>query len=322
MNMQYPQGDTVSFAIKARPVSLQGSPAAKRELKRLVTRAIFKSQFLLSGEVEFLITLQVHERERYEGIFSPDVDNIIKPLLDALCGSKGILVNDCQVQSVRCSWIDWTRTDHNLLFEIRHEPDAWIPKKNLVWVEVADKLCMPLNTDAKPAVQEAMLAVWQRMFSTRKELLKRGADYYEALTVMPIQRPFFKARLKGFKVISLQTAARRIARLKSRKRKGSIPSRKTPIQMVSGSPLRKACPNTAAATAGPMSGKKISSAGNPRFSDVIPGGPCATPAHGSRHITLECHYSNPRGHDVQRFLGAGAAAEKLIANAIRQATGR
>ena len=162
----------------------------------------------MSGEVEVVITLQVHERERYEGIFSPDVDNIIKPLLDTMCGPKGILVNDCQVQSVRCSWIDWTRTNHNLLIEIHHEPDAWIPKKDLVWVEFANKLCMPLNTDAKPAVKEAMLSMWQRMFSVREELLKRGADYYEALAIMPIQRPFFKPRLKGFKVVSLKIAAR------------------------------------------------------------------------------------------------------------------
>lgn len=210
VNWEHPEGDTVAFAIEARPVSLQGSPSAKKKLRQLVRSQIAGAQFLLSGEVECCITLRVHEKERYEGLFSPDVDNILKPLLDALCGPEGLLVNDCQVQSVKCSWIDWTRTDHSLLFEIRHDSDAWIPKANLVWVEICDKLCMPLNTDVKPAAQEVMLAAWRETFSTRDELLKRGVDYYSALRIMPLQRPFYKARLGGFTVVSLQAMEKRL----------------------------------------------------------------------------------------------------------------
>lgn len=210
MNWSYPENDTVEFALQARPVSLQGSPSAKRKLRQLVRDQIAGAQYLLSGEVECCITLRLHEKERYEGLFSPDVDNILKPLLDALCGPEGILVNDCQVQSVKCSWLDWTRTDHSLLFQIRHEPDAWIPKGDLVWVEICDKLCMPLNTDVKPEAQKVILAAWRKTFSTRNELLERGVDYYSALRIMPLQRPFYKARLNGFRVISLRTMEKRL----------------------------------------------------------------------------------------------------------------
>ncbi len=204
--MKQPLGDCVSFEVRARPISLQGNPASKRQLKTQVARKIAGAQFLLSGEVEVGITLQVHDRERYETIFSPDVDNILKPLLDALCGPEGILVNDCQVQSVRCSWIDWTRADHNLLFEIRHAPDDWIPKKGLVWVDMGNKLCMPLNTSMPKPAQVIMLQAWRQMFATREELLGLKADHYEALCVMPVQRAFFRPRLKGFRVISLRQA--------------------------------------------------------------------------------------------------------------------
>jgi hypothetical protein len=41
----------------------------------------------------------------------------------------------------------------------------------------------------------------------------------------------------------------------------------------------------------------------------MPGVPFATPARGERRITLECHFSNPRGHDVQRFFGAGVGGK-------------
>ena len=50
----------------------------------------------------------VHEQDRYESDAAPDVDNILKPLLDGLCGPEGVLIDDCQVQAVDCRWIDWT----------------------------------------------------------------------------------------------------------------------------------------------------------------------------------------------------------------------
>jgi hypothetical protein len=88
----------------------------------------------------------VHESERYQGTWSPDIDNILKPLLDGMSGPQGLLVNDCQAQSVRCSWIDSPTLDHRLQFELRFSPDEWIRKDGLIWIEFRRKLCLPLST--------------------------------------------------------------------------------------------------------------------------------------------------------------------------------
>ena len=47
------------------------------------------------------------------------------------------------------------------------------------------------------------------------------------------------------------------------------------------------------------------------------GVPFATPARGGRFLQFGCFHSNPRGHDVPRFLGAGVGEENLVANAPR-----
>lgn len=109
-----------------RPVSLQAKKEAKAELQKRVRGLLSNAKYFLSGEVEVSIEWLLHPKIRYEGVHSPDIDNILKPLLDALSGPSGVLVNDCQVQSVRCSWIDWMKQDHELHLEKNQRGQARI----------------------------------------------------------------------------------------------------------------------------------------------------------------------------------------------------
>ena len=205
-----PPPGTLEFEIDLRPVSLQSAPQLRRGVKLQVANLVKASEYLLSGEVEVGVTWILHEKERYHGVHSPDIDNILKPLLDAISGPEGLLVNDCQVQSVRCHWIDWTSDDHRLKFDIRFLPDDWIPKKSLVWVEVQDKLCMPLNTDIPTAAQRLLIEAWEGMFEARRKIVEGTGNYGVGKYLMPIQMPFHRARLRGYKVVAIREMKRQL----------------------------------------------------------------------------------------------------------------
>lgn len=105
------------------PVSFQGSPGARRRLEQIVREAATKPGRLLTGEVGIEIEWLLHEKRRWESphtLGTPDLDNILKPLIDGLCGPTGLLIDDCQVQAVACNWIDWERDpDQRITLRIR-----------------------------------------------------------------------------------------------------------------------------------------------------------------------------------------------------------
>ena len=95
-----PESGEIKFIIDRPPVSLQSKGNRKKKFKEHVAAKVDTAGFLLSGDVSVRIQWSVHEQKRYETCTSADVDNIVKPLLDAICGPKGILIDDNQVQAV------------------------------------------------------------------------------------------------------------------------------------------------------------------------------------------------------------------------------
>ena len=204
-NLQYPPPPgLIELSFPLKPVSLQAKAESKESLRAAIRTDITNAEYYLSGEVEVEVIWHLHEKERYQGVHSPDIDNILKPIIDALSGVDGILVNDCQVQSVRCPWIDWTKNDQELDVTLRFQPDDWIRKENLVWVEVSNKLCMPLYSSIKSEAIKMMLVGWQRMFERRTEISNITGSWEDGQKAMPVQQPFHRARLKGFHVVKIK----------------------------------------------------------------------------------------------------------------------
>lgn len=188
----------LSFPLK--PVSLQGSRRAKKKLQVAVGGEASKVPYLYTGEVRCYFEWFLHERIRYEGLHAPDVDNIIKPILDALSGPSGIIVNDCQVQAVDCRWIDWKSEEQRIdIVVVPSDPDEYITKEGLVFLEMREKLCIPLDTRLPVESQRHFVEAWMAMFERRTEAIQSGQDYYAARNALPLGRAFHRARLKGFK---------------------------------------------------------------------------------------------------------------------------
>lgn len=198
-----PQSGELEFTVDMQPVSLQARRSKKTILITGIRELIKDTEYYLSGDVKIEIEWLVHEEERYGSHTSPDVDNIIKVVIDALSGPDGLLINDCQVQSISCYWVDLPIHAHRLNLRIRFSPDEWLRKVGLIFVEFTNKLCFPINDKMPRETRGEMLEIVGKMLQSREELENRGVNYYDAKGVMPIQRFFHKLRLTGMHVVDL-----------------------------------------------------------------------------------------------------------------------
>jgi Holliday junction resolvase RusA-like endonuclease len=205
-----PEFGELTFEVPAAPVSQQASGAAKeaiREHVRSITRPL---QYVIDTEVQVELEWFIHERLRWETDSSPDVDNIIKPLLDGLCGPEGVIVDDCQVQSVTSSWIDWTRDDQQVCIRLKFSPDHFLLKEGLVFARVQNALCFPVPKE----VQEKALGVWldaiDAALAARAKIEQATNSYYPARYVLP-PGLIHVSRLHGFPVIDVAELRKKAA---------------------------------------------------------------------------------------------------------------
>jgi Holliday junction resolvase RusA-like endonuclease len=191
----------MKIEVNVEPISSGSTANTKKKLKRILHDQCKLYQFLLSSDVQIEIVWAVHERYRYEYHKAPDIDNIVKPILDALTGPDGILIDDTQVQYVGCSWIDSTRDDHRLTITLKYSPDLYVQKDDLRFVEFDKGLCFPINTIPKKEALKIILDTVGKMLSANRLLEQNGVDYYTAKGVLPIQRFFHRNKLSKYTIV-------------------------------------------------------------------------------------------------------------------------
>jgi Holliday junction resolvase RusA-like endonuclease len=204
-NRVFLEGGEIVLHLPIKPVSLQASRGKKEVVTSEIQNITSNFSFILVGDVRISIMWQIHERERYESDSSPDVDNILKPILDALSGPKGVLVDDCQVQAVSCHWTDWNRCEQQITIRIEMlDNDEWLLKDGIIFAHMGNGLCYPSILNGRHAQSE--LNILERLESQiikREELLGKEFDYYVARRSMSVQRVFHISRVQEFDVIQI-----------------------------------------------------------------------------------------------------------------------
>ena len=147
------------------PASLQSSRSKSAQTKQLTAALARDTDRIFLGDVSVEIEWLVNDEERYLGD-APDVDNIIKPILDAMCGPEGILVDDVQVQQIDVRWIGgWNpATGPRYQYCVRIAPVTgeflWREGLTFVQVGVDKKVCyaVPCQPGLDAKVQEQFTA--------------------------------------------------------------------------------------------------------------------------------------------------------------------
>lgn len=199
-----PEFGELTFTFSLEPVSLQSS-SVKKEFVRSEIKNITKTlNYFLSGDVKIDIQWLVYEKERYENPNSPDMDNIIKPILDGLSGPEGVLIDDCQVQTISSHWIDWSKKEHQINITIQYIPDDYVSKNSLVFVNLGNNLYIPFHTDLKWQAKEMLLEYLINGMNSKNEILLKSGNYYQAKMFMSVQRVFHKSRIfENFKCLEI-----------------------------------------------------------------------------------------------------------------------
>lgn len=190
-----PEFGELTFAFDFEPVSLQSSATKRKFVKTEIRKITQRLNYLLSGDVKVEIQWLVHEQERYESANAPDMDNIIKPILDGLSGPDGVMIDDCQVQSIGSHWIDWTKHEHKINITVKYIPDDYVTKKNLIFVHMGSNLFIPMHSDLPWSVKENLINHLKHGMNVRNQILKQTGDYYQAKLFMSVQRLFHKSKV-------------------------------------------------------------------------------------------------------------------------------
>lgn len=187
------------IVLPLRPVSAQARGEVKREFKKALQDLVASQDTILLNDVTIDVKWHVHEQLRYESDEAPDVDNILKPLLDAISGQNGLLINDCQVQAITSFWVDGYYDLQFLEISFRFEPDFAVDRSSIVFVRFFEQLYFPMDESLNPRVLLSVVDIHEAQYKARAELLDIGNSYSTARLVMPCQRVYHRTRIEGFR---------------------------------------------------------------------------------------------------------------------------
>lgn len=165
-------------------------------------------EFLLSGDVSVLVEWFIDERTRYETDRAPDVDNVLKPILDALTGPDGVLIDDNQVQHVSCHWIDCNMGEHANII-IHYSPYEWVRKNGLFFIQIDNGLCIPVANNIPEDALILIISRYKDAFKLRATFDSIDPHSEIGSAIMPIQRAFHRTRLRDYRILTENDAIAR-----------------------------------------------------------------------------------------------------------------
>jgi hypothetical protein len=98
-------------------------------------------------QVEFAWYLHGVQRQETDKI--GDIDNITKPILDALVGPDGILIDDSQIGSLHTFWMSRNeQLAYSVLkLKVSFNNDDCLDKAGLVFIQYWSAMCVAINVD-------------------------------------------------------------------------------------------------------------------------------------------------------------------------------
>lgn len=193
----------VQFNAKIEPVSLQNNIVKKDLFKSELQKITSKSDYIITGTCWIAIDYFCQHMRRFKNPGAYDVDNIIKPILDALVGSKGLVVDDVIVDRVTVNWID-TSGDDYISIEIEYPGLLYMLKSDLVFLKSKSNWCFPATR--KLIGVDPYIQLIQTYFNTW-DSIRCESDYYLVLGALPNQNfiYFTKVRDRGYEFIEIDT---------------------------------------------------------------------------------------------------------------------
>jgi len=195
-----PKSETIKI-IGPTPVSFRASRSDKELIEKAIKVQLNEIPWICTEDIEVLIQWEINDRERYENPSTPDADNILKPILDSLCGPKGIIIDDCQIVSLNMVCLGGWVHGHNQ-FDLTitlpkgfYDNHACIPKNEIQLIHIGKGLYFPVNKTLKSELDQVSYYLsWVETMSPDQS--NEGS--------MPIRRFYHKSRVGQFALIEAE----------------------------------------------------------------------------------------------------------------------
>ena len=193
----------VEFTVKGSPASVQASRDSRDNYIHSIKNQFKILDYILTGDIILNVTWLLPTKSRYETDAKADIDNCIKPIIDAFTGSEGLFIDDCQLRGLYICWSHIESEDERVVFEFEFVASEYSSKNELAFVRLEGALCTPVNLDWSPAAK----AIWADTLKSNQPskvvLEKLGISYPAVAGFLGSSRPFHMTRVNGFKVVSL-----------------------------------------------------------------------------------------------------------------------
>lgn len=197
----YKENSDILVKINTKPISLQSSGKKVNKFRQAVIEALDEYNYVFTNELNIEITWYTLEQYKIFRSDSYDIDNIIKPLLDSLVSSGKILIDDSQVSSISCSFIDSVEE----YLEVRIIPrlfDLKIYIDDLVFVEFYKGYLFPVS---KKYYNER---IWKEIYFPKlNEYVRLSSIAYDLfnLKIVENEESYIKIERIKLKEIGLNT---------------------------------------------------------------------------------------------------------------------
>ena len=180
-----------SFLISGTPASIQSPRQIKQQYQQRIHDEIVGCRNIFSREVEAKIIWYTDYKKRYTTDSSFDIDNIVKPTLDALVGINGLVFDDCQVQSIICHWIDKNEDQEDYveitLRTLENNGEHVVKKDDVCFFQLEGPIYyLFLCHNMSGILAREMYSHYQSVIKRINELIVRGVNPDEADYLWPV----------------------------------------------------------------------------------------------------------------------------------------
>ncbi|MEO1353744.1 MAG: RusA family crossover junction endodeoxyribonuclease [Cyanobacteria bacterium J06635_15] len=191
------------FIVKGSPSSVQASKESRDKYIHSIKSQFKNLEYILTGDIILNVTWLLPSKSRYETDAKADIDNCIKPIIDAFTGSEGLFIDDCQLSGLYICWRHIEAEDERVVFEFEFVASEYSSKDELAFLQLEGALCTPVNLNWPFAAKAIWAAMLESNQTSKSILEKLGISYPAVAGFLGSSRPFHRTRVNGFKIMTL-----------------------------------------------------------------------------------------------------------------------
>ena len=202
LGLEPPPFGELLISIPGSPASVQSSKNVKDKYLGNIRVILAKYKFVLTGQLVLDVTWLVSGKSRYETDAKADIDNCIKPIIDAFTGPDGIFIDDCQLKGLYICWRHIESGEERLTFEFKFDPGQWCNKDNLAFIRLDNALCTFVDTSWPKPVKALWVKAMKKGQESKAALEQLNVPYLALAGLLGGSQPFHRSRTGDFPVFT------------------------------------------------------------------------------------------------------------------------